>query len=138
MKKILIFSALAVLLVGVPFVAKLTRGTDAKDVEVQTVELKLIRSSILASGTLACREQVQLRSEVIGQVTELHVEEADRVQKGDYLLNGTDIGEMSEAQLARARNREIGFTFQSFNLLSRASALKNVMQTAGLSRYPAR
>ncbi len=52
----------------------------------------------------------------------------DRVTKGDYLLNGTDVGEMSEAELARARNREIGFIFQSFNLLSRASALKNVMQ----------
>ena len=52
----------------------------------------------------------------------------DRATKGDYLLNGTNVGEMSEAELARARNREIGFVFQSFNLLSRASALKNVMQ----------
>lgn len=52
----------------------------------------------------------------------------DRATQGDYLLNGTDVGDMSEAQLARARNREIGFIFQSFNLLSRASALKNVMQ----------
>ncbi|MGA9573577.1 MAG: ABC transporter ATP-binding protein [Lysobacterales bacterium] len=52
----------------------------------------------------------------------------DRVTKGDYLLNGTNVGEMNEAQLAKARNREIGFIFQSFNLLSRASALKNVMQ----------
>ncbi len=52
----------------------------------------------------------------------------DRVTKGDYLLNGTNVGDMSEAELARARNREIGFVFQSFNLLSRASALKNVMQ----------
>jgi len=52
----------------------------------------------------------------------------DRATKGDYLLNGTDVGDMSETQLARARNREIGFIFQSFNLLSRASALKNVMQ----------
>ncbi len=52
----------------------------------------------------------------------------DRVTKGDYLLNGTNVGDMSEVELAKARNREIGFVFQSFNLLSRASALKNVMQ----------
>jgi len=52
----------------------------------------------------------------------------DGVTKGNYLLNGTDVGDMSEVELARARNREIGFIFQSFNLLSRASALKNVMQ----------
>jgi len=52
----------------------------------------------------------------------------DRVSRGDYLLNGTNVGDMSEAELAKARNREIGFVFQSFNLLSRASALKNVMQ----------
>ncbi|MCP4048320.1 MAG: ABC transporter ATP-binding protein [Gammaproteobacteria bacterium] len=52
----------------------------------------------------------------------------DRITKGDYLLNGTNVGDMTEAELAKARNREIGFVFQSFNLLSRASALKNVMQ----------
>ena len=52
----------------------------------------------------------------------------DRVTQGEYLLNGTNVGEMSETELARARNRQIGFVFQSFNLLSRASALKNVMQ----------
>ena len=39
----------------------------------------------------------------------------DRVSKGDYLLNGTNVGDMSETELARARNREIGFVFQSFN-----------------------
>jgi putative ABC transport system ATP-binding protein len=52
----------------------------------------------------------------------------DRATKGDYRLNGTDVGDMSESDLASARNREIGFVFQSFNLLSRATALKNVMQ----------
>jgi putative ABC transport system ATP-binding protein len=51
-----------------------------------------------------------------------------RATRGEYLLNGTNVGTMSEAELARARNRDIGFIFQSFNLLSRASALKNVMQ----------
>ena len=86
MKKILIFAGLAVLLVGLPLLSKCTSGTDAKQVEVQKVELKLIKSSILASGTLTFREQVQLRSEVIGQVTELHVEEADPVSKGDPVI----------------------------------------------------
>lgn len=52
----------------------------------------------------------------------------DRATKGDYQLNGTHVGDMNEGELARARNREIGFVFQSFNLLARASALKNVMQ----------
>jgi len=86
MKKILIFAALGALLVGLPLISKFTRGTDTKQVEVQKVELKLIKSSILASGTLAYREQVQLRSEVIGQVIELHVEEADQVKKGDLVI----------------------------------------------------
>ena len=60
----------------------------------------------------------------------------DRVTKGNYLLNGTNVGDMSEAELARARNRQIGFVFQSFNLLSRASALKNVMQPLVYRQIP--
>ena len=43
---------------------------------------------------------------------------------------------MSETELAKARNREIGFVFQSFNLMSRASALKNVMQPLVYRQIP--
>jgi putative ABC transport system ATP-binding protein len=60
----------------------------------------------------------------------------DRVTSGDYWLNGTNVGDMSEAELAKARNREIGFVFQSFNLLARASALKNVMQPLVYRQIP--
>jgi len=60
----------------------------------------------------------------------------DRVTSGDYSLNGTNVGDMSEADLAQARNREIGFVFQSFNLLARASALKNVMQPLVYRQIP--
>lgn len=60
----------------------------------------------------------------------------DRPTRGDYMLNGIDVGEMTEVDLARARNREIGFVFQSFNLLARASALKNVMQPLVYRRIP--
>ncbi|HMB59969.1 MAG TPA: ABC transporter ATP-binding protein [Xanthomonadales bacterium] len=52
----------------------------------------------------------------------------DRATAGQYILNGTNVGEMTEVELATVRNREIGFVFQSFNLLPRATALKNVMQ----------
>ena len=52
----------------------------------------------------------------------------DRATRGDYVLNGTDVSDMNENRLAAVRNREIGFVFQTFNLLARASALKNVMQ----------
>ena len=105
MKKILIFAVLAALLIAVPFISKLTRGTDTKQVEVQKVELKLIKSSILASGTLAYREQVQLRSEVIGQVTELHVEEADRVKKGDPVITLDPKTYQAQVDQAAARVR---------------------------------
>ncbi len=105
MKKILIFAVLAALLVGLPLISKFTRGTDAKQVEVQEVEYKLIKSSILASGTLAYREQVQLRSEVIGQVTELHVEEADQVKKGDPVITLEPKTYQAQVEQAEARVR---------------------------------
>src|SRR5436189_934660 len=50
----------------------------------------------------------------------------DTPSKGSYLLNGKQVGEMNDNELARIRNQEIGFVFQTFNLLPRASALQNV------------
>lgn len=46
--------------------------------------------------------------------------------KGEYWLDGVDIRKMNKDQLAKLRNKKIGFVFQSFNLLSRTSALENV------------
>lgn len=51
----------------------------------------------------------------------------DRPTEGRYLLESIDVSEMSRAELARIRNERIGFIFQSYNLLPRTSALKNVM-----------
>ncbi len=50
----------------------------------------------------------------------------DTPTSGRYELNGTDVSEMDDNELAGIRNREIGFIFQSFNLLARATALRNV------------
>lgn len=50
----------------------------------------------------------------------------DSPTEGLYELNGTNVAEMDDNQLAEIRNREIGFVFQSFNLLARSDALHNV------------
>jgi putative ABC transport system ATP-binding protein len=50
----------------------------------------------------------------------------DQPTRGSYLLNGKDVARLSRTQLADVRGRMIGFVFQSFNLLSRTSALENV------------
>jgi putative ABC transport system ATP-binding protein len=50
----------------------------------------------------------------------------DTPTKGSYLLNGKEVASMNDDDLARIRNEEIGFVFQTFNLLPRATALHNV------------
>ena len=50
----------------------------------------------------------------------------DTPSKGKYILNGKEVSTMDDDELARVRNEEIGFVFQTFNLLPRASALHNV------------
>jgi len=50
----------------------------------------------------------------------------DTPSDGEYWLNGVPVSELSDDELARIRNREIGFVFQTFNLLPRATALHNV------------
>jgi putative ABC transport system ATP-binding protein len=50
----------------------------------------------------------------------------DTPTKGEYILNGINVSEMSDSELAEVRNQEIGFVFQTFNLLPRSSAKENV------------
>ena len=50
----------------------------------------------------------------------------DTPTKGEYWINGKNVSEMDDDELARIRNKEVGFVFQTFNLLARATALHNV------------
>jgi putative ABC transport system ATP-binding protein len=61
----------------------------------------------------------------------------DRPTEGTYLLNGVDISQLNDSDLSTIRNKEIGFVFQNFNLISRTNAIENVeipMLYAGISK----
>lgn len=61
----------------------------------------------------------------------------DRPSSGEYILDGESVAQMNDDQLASVRNRKIGFVFQSFNLLSRLSAVGNVelpLRYAGITQ----
>jgi putative ABC transport system ATP-binding protein len=63
-----------------------------------------------------------------GKSTFMHIVGClDRPTTGQYFLDGADVSQMSKDALAKVRNQKIGFVFQGFNLLSRTTALDNVM-----------
>jgi putative ABC transport system ATP-binding protein len=62
----------------------------------------------------------------------------DSPTRGSYSLNGRQVARMSDSELARVRNEEIGFVFQMFNLLPRSTALQNVELPLVYAGVPAR
>jgi putative ABC transport system ATP-binding protein len=63
-----------------------------------------------------------------GKSTTMHILGAlDNPSSGKYILNGQDVSQMPESELAKVRNSEIGFVFQAFNLLPRTTVLNNVV-----------
>jgi HlyD family secretion protein len=84
-RKWLIAAAIVLVLV-VPIVIKKNRGASATEVDLATAAPQLVQPSILASGTLAFRNEVNLTSEVTGKVRTLLVKEGDTVEAGQTLL----------------------------------------------------
>ncbi|HET7370759.1 MAG TPA: efflux RND transporter periplasmic adaptor subunit [Gammaproteobacteria bacterium] len=86
MKKALIGGGIVVALVILVFATRVSGADDGKAVAAAEVKKQTIDSSVLASGTLAYREEVDLRPEVIGKVSAVPVEEGDQVRKGQVVV----------------------------------------------------
>ena len=82
------------------------------------------------SLTIAANEYIAFTgSSGSGKSTMMNILGAlDKPSSGSYLLNNRDVSQLNQDELADIRNHEVGFIFQSFNLLPRLSALANVMQ----------
>ena len=85
MKKKLIIAGVIAALVALAYFKQIG-SSDAISVNIAAAKVEEIKTSILASGTLIYKDQVQLRSEVIGQVSELFIEEGDNVSQGQVLM----------------------------------------------------
>ena len=100
-------------------ISKFYRMGDADVHALQDVDLAIVRNEYVAFTGPSGSGKTTLMN-IVGCL--------DRPSSGTYFLNGKNVEELDDTQLARIRNREIGFVFQNFNLLGRADALHNVMQ----------
>ena len=74
-----------------------------------------------------------------GKSTTMHILGClDTPTKGEYLLNGKNVGKLTDEELSEIRNQEIGFVFQAFNLLPRYTVLENVLLPFIYSKVPSK
>jgi putative ABC transport system ATP-binding protein len=103
--------------VALEAIAKVYRMGDIEVHALRTVSLEIAEGEFVAvMGTSGSGKSTLMN--IIGCL--------DRPSSGRYLLNGLDVSRLGRNQLADVRNQQIGFVFQSFNLLRRTSALENV------------
>jgi len=105
-------------MIQVSHLTKIYKISDLETVAIDDVSFKINKGEFIAimgpSGS--------------GKSTLMHILGAlDIPTSGSYILDGQDIGKMTDDELAKIRNQKIGFVFQSYNLLPRSTALRNVM-----------
>jgi len=105
-------------MIKVSNISKVYRSTDVETVALSSVSFDVKDGEFVAivgaSGS--------------GKSTLMHIMGAlDKPTSGTYLLDGKNVGELSDDELADIRNKKIGFVFQAFNLLPRITSLRNVM-----------
>ena len=117
-KKILIVVAIVSAVMAVPLLRSVLDGGDAFEVEIETLAPRSIQASVLASGRLVHEEEVQLTTEEIGKVTDIFVEEGDRVKEGQLLLQIDDetFRAATEQSEAIVRIQEIAIQRQQLTL----------------------
>ncbi len=91
-----------------PTVLKVRGGGEQKEVEAETVEMRVLSPTILASGTLTYQTEVKLVPEIIGRVKELLIKEGDTVAKGDLLLRldpAAQLAQVAQLEATVAQSR---------------------------------
>jgi len=114
-------------IIEVSHLAKIYKTQDLETVVLSDINLTINKGEFVAimgpSGS--------------GKSTLMHILGAlDLPTSGSYILDGEDVGRLSDDQLAEIRNRKIGFIFQAYNLLPRTSAIDNVMVPMDYAEIP--
>ncbi|MES2673509.1 MAG: efflux RND transporter periplasmic adaptor subunit [Pseudomonadota bacterium] len=105
MKKFIIIASILCLILGVPLVKKFTSDAGIKKVQTETLQNRIIKTSIIASGNLNHEEKAQLSTEVIGKVKRIFVKEGDTVHKDQLLLQIDDEAYISATEQTQAAVR---------------------------------
>lgn len=118
LRKAIPIAAIILVIVAVPVLQSQLRGSGGVEVDVETLEPRTIRTSVLASGNLAHENEVELMSEEIGRVTDIHVKEGQRVERGQLLLQIDDetLRAASEQASAQVRMQQIAIERQEVRL----------------------
>lgn len=126
MNKKIIGLALGAAFIAVPLAIKFGGGAKpGREAELAKVEQKEIHPSILASGNLVYRQEVQLSSEVIGKVSEVLVKEGDKIERGQVLLRLDPSAYRAEVaqQQANRRSAEIAIERAQINVANQQRSL---------------